>query len=218
MKLLLTSGGLTNPSIINALTNLVAKPINQTSLTFITTAANVESGDKRWLIKDLSNCNQLPFKTLDILDFSTVAKDVWLPRLEQSDILLFGGGNTFHLMYWMEKIGLDKLLPKMLKEKIYVGISAGSIMTADSLALSRSNRSFSSAVGEYKKNKGLGLVSFQIQPHLNSKHFTSIDLKDIEEKAKNQKQTIYVIDDNSAVLVEEESVSVISEGDWKKFN
>ncbi|MDD2516348.1 MAG: hypothetical protein PHF26_03980, partial [Candidatus Gracilibacteria bacterium] len=50
MKLLLTSSGLTNNSIVNALFELTEKKAEETSIVFIPTASNVELGDKGWLI------------------------------------------------------------------------------------------------------------------------------------------------------------------------
>ena len=51
MKLLLTSGGLSNKSIINALADLLQKPFSNAKLAVIPTAMNVEIGDKSWFIK-----------------------------------------------------------------------------------------------------------------------------------------------------------------------
>ena len=47
MKLLLTSGGITNKSIAQALFGLVGKKPEDASLVFISTASNVEKGDKK---------------------------------------------------------------------------------------------------------------------------------------------------------------------------
>ena len=126
MKLLLTSAGLVNQPIINALSDLVQKPFKELKLAFIPTAANVEPGGKEWLIDDLQNCKKLNFKQVDIVDISAVSKAIWQPRLEQADILFFGGGNTHYLMDWVEKSGLKELLADWLKTKIYLGLSAGS--------------------------------------------------------------------------------------------
>jgi hypothetical protein len=52
MKLLLTSGGITNRSISTALFELVGKRPESTSLVLIPTASNVQQGDKGWLIDD----------------------------------------------------------------------------------------------------------------------------------------------------------------------
>src|SRR5687768_16453417 len=122
MKLLLTSGGITNPSIAKAFRDLLAKPFDESKIAFIPTASNAEVGDKSWLINDLKNIQALGFKEIDIVDISALPREVWLPRLEVADVLLFSGGNTFYLMNWIKKSGLKELLPKMLETKVYVGI------------------------------------------------------------------------------------------------
>ena len=112
MKLLLTSGGITNKSIADALFELVGKKPEDTSLVFIPTASNVEKGDKDWLIDDLVNLKKQNFKSIDIADISAIDKKLWLPRMEEADVLFFEGGNTYHLMEWMNKSGLTEILPE----------------------------------------------------------------------------------------------------------
>ena len=218
MKLLLTSAGLSNKSIVNALLELTEKPFSQLNIAFIPTASNVEEGDKDWLIEDLVNCKKLGFKQIDVVDISAVPQDVWKPRLAQADILFFEGGNTFHLMRWIEESGLKELLPEMLKTKVYVGVSAGSMVACKSLDLSTSERLYSEAVGEYKKDEGLGFVDFLIRPHLNSPYFPKVNLENLEEMSKELPKTFYAIDDNTAIKVVDKKTEVISEGIWKKFN
>lgn len=218
MKLLLTSGGLTNNSITKTLLGLTGKPFGNTNLAFIPTAANVEDNDKWWLIKDLDLCNNLKLKYIDVVDISAVPQDIWRPRLENADILVFSGGNTFHLMYWLEKSGLNKLLPEMLKSKVYVGISAGSMVTSEKLLLSSSPRSYSQELGEYKGTHGLGYVPFNIRPHLNSPYFPDYTIEKLEQRAKEIKEPFYAIDDLTAVRVIDGNVTVVSEGTWRKFN
>lgn len=218
MKLLLTSGGITNNSITNALLELVDKPFDKVNLVFIPTAANVENNDKWWLIKDLELCNNLKLKNIDVVDISALPQDVWMPRLENADILVFGGGNTFHLMYWLEKSGLQNLLPDMLKTKVYVGISAGSMVTSKKLLLSSSPRLYSKELGEYKGSVGLGYVPFCIRPHLNSPDFPDYTIDKLMVRAREIPETIYAIDDQTAIRVVDGKVTVVSEGEWKKFN
>jgi dipeptidase E len=99
MKLLLTSAGITNKSIADALLDLAGKPFEETSVAFVPTASNVEKGDKGWLIDNLVQLQRLNFKQIDIVDISAVPENIWKPRLEEADILFFGGGNTYCLLY-----------------------------------------------------------------------------------------------------------------------
>lgn len=219
MKLLLTSGGLMNQSIINGLIDLVVRPFNQLNLAFIPTAANLESGDKWWLIEDLNTCKSLGFKTVDIVDISALPQSVWQPRLESADIIEVGGGNTFHLRHWFKLSGLEKALPKMLLTKVYIGISAGSIIATPNLSLSRQNKSSELLeIGEEVINTGLNLVDFLIKPHLNNPHFPERIFASVEKEVKTIKIPVYALDDHSAIKVVDGKVEVISEGDWQLFN
>lgn len=107
MKLLLSSAGLSNPSISKALEDLLGKPSKGVKLAFIPTAANVEPGDKSWMIDDLNNFRKAGFE-VDIVDISALPKEDWLPRLSEAEVLFLGGGNTFHLMHWVKLAGLKE--------------------------------------------------------------------------------------------------------------
>lgn len=218
MKLLLTSGGLTNQAIAKTLLDLAAKPAAELSVVFIPTAANVETGDKSWLIDDLRNLQKQAFKSIDIVDVSALPQEIWQPRIEASDILLFSGGNSFHLMYWLNKSGLAKLLPELLKTRVYVGISAGSMVTSKDLSLSQSQRLYYEDLDRREEMAGLGFINFFFRPHLNSPYFTKIRKEYLEELAKEIPETIYALDDNSALKIVDGKVEVISEGEWLIFN
>lgn len=218
MKLLLTSSGITNKSIANELLRLLGKPFKQSKLTFIPTAANMEKGDKGWLVDDMQNSRKLGFSLFDIVDISAVPKTIWLPSLEQADVLVFGGGNTDHLIKWMNKSGLAKLLTHLLSNKVYVGISAGSMVTTKEISLTSASILYYEETEGLKHTRGLGFVDFEIRPHLNSKWFPKVRIDYLSTLAKEAQNTFYALDDNSAVSVVDGKVSVVSEGVWKKFN
>lgn len=215
---MLTSAGLTNKTIAGALADLAGRPLTELNLAFVPTAANVEPGDKWWLINDLVNCKNLGFKSIDIVDISALPQDIWRPRLEAADVFLFGGGNTFHLMYWLQKSGLSSLLPELLETRVYVGISAGSMVACRSLDLSMSAKLYDDVPGEYDKDEGLGYVDILVRPHLNSPYFPNLNLENLENLAAEFPETFYALDDNSAIKIYGEHAEVISEGVWKKFN
>lgn len=220
MKLLLTSAGLSNRSIAKALLDLAGKPFAQLKLAFVPTAANVEAGDKGWFIDDLNNCQKLGFAQIDIVDISAIPEAMWKLRLEEADILFFEGGNDFHLIYWLNKSGLKAMLPEMLKTKIYVGLSAGSMVAAQNMSITHSKKIYYGDASEQKYNDetGLGFVAFQIRPHFNSPDFPKANAKYLAEMAKEIPEPIYALDDNSALKVVDGEVEIISEGEWKRFN
>ena len=218
MRLLLTSSGITNKSIEKALLELLGKPFNKSHLVFIPTAANPEEGNKNWLANDINNFRKLGFASLEIVDISKTPKDEWLSSFENADILVFGGGNVKYLLKWVKKSGLEKILPRLLKTKVYVGISAGSMATANTVSLSSSGILYYEQTGNLESIKGLGFVNFEIRPHLNSKSFPKVKLNYLEKLVKGTSNTFYAIDDNTAIKVVNQKISIISEGEWKKFN
>lgn len=218
MKLLLTSAWLSNKSISNALLELVWKPFEELNLIFIPTAANAEEGDKGWLINDLINCKNLGFKQIDIVDISAVSKDIWLPRLEKADIILFGWWNSFYLMDSIEKSWLKDILPNLLETRVFVWISAWSMITCEDLDLNANERLYCEIVWENPKNEGFWFVDFIFRPHLNNSFFPNLNLENLEILSTEFPDTFYVIDDNTAIKIIDDKIEVISEGIWKKFN
>lgn len=137
MKLLLTSAGLSNKSISDALVSLLEKPFSETKIGFIPTAANIERGDKSWFIKDLEKLRSLNFKSIDIIDISALPEEEWKKGLSDCDVLYFEGGNTCYLMEWILRSGINNFFEDWLKTKIYVGVSAGSIVAGKEISTSR---------------------------------------------------------------------------------
>ena len=212
MKLLLTSSGITNKSIAKALFELVGKKPKDTSLVFIPTASNLDIGDKSWLINDLINLKKLNLKSIDIADISASDKKIWLQKFKKADILLFEGGDNYYLMDWVNKSGLSSLLPKLLKNKVYVGVSAGSIITSKSCDLSTAQLVYGENLVKKKELKGLNFVDFYFLPHLNSSSFPHVRSKFIKNFAQKRMEKIYALDDNSALKITDKKIEVISEG------
>lgn len=219
MRLLLTSNGISNKSIKNALADLLQKPFSESSVAFIPTAANMDESNKSWLVDDMVNIKDLGFKFLDIVDFSALPKKIWLQRIKKCDVLFFSGGSTPHLMSSLKKSGLAQLLPKLLETKVYVGVSAGSIATNPSIVLTSNDKKvYYEKWTKYKSNEGLGLIDFYVRPHLNSRFFPNANAEYIGKIAKDIKGKVYALDDQSAIKVEGDKLTVISEGQYLTFN
>ncbi|HUY69733.1 MAG TPA: Type 1 glutamine amidotransferase-like domain-containing protein [Candidatus Tyrphobacter sp.] len=218
MKLLLTSGGITNSLIAKALFDLAGKKPEETSLVYIPTASSVEVGDKRWLIDDLINLEKWNFKSIDIADISAIEEKIWQPKFKKADILFFEGGNTFYLMRWLNRSGLVSLLPELLKTKVYVGVSAGSMVAAKDLMLSTSQKLYEEDLDETGNMAGLNYVDFYFLPHLNSPYFKNLREDLIRENTKGMTEKIYAMDDNSALKVVDGKEEVVSEGRWFAVN
>jgi dipeptidase E len=217
MKLLLTSAGFTNNSIRNELARLVGKRFEDASICYIPTASNVEIGSKEWQIEDLKNIEQLKFKALHITDISAVPEKIWLPQIESADVLFFEGGDTRYLMEWINKSGLHARLPVLLNKKIYVGVSAGSMVVAPEVNIDIEHVVYESYLDEKEHIPMLGLVDFYVIPHLNSRWFKNVTEPFIRKMVHTDNK-LYVLDDSSAVSVDGKTVSIISEGNYFEMN
>jgi hypothetical protein len=125
MKLLLTSGGLTNFAISQALKELANGSLEEKNLAFIPTAATVGSGDKRWLIRDLVNCRKYGFKEIDIEKLSfdgekgMVEERIIYQRISDGkyfDAIVYRGsaGNV-----WFDDLKMTEVFKKTVKKTMY---------------------------------------------------------------------------------------------------
>lgn len=220
MKLLLTSEGFYNETIKRAFYGMLEKPVEETNIVLVTTAANAVEGDKRWLISVLNQLHSMGFKTVDFFDFAGLPKELWLPRMESSDVIFFNGGNTAHLMYEIKKAGLGPELRKLLETRIYIGNSAGSIAATKNLSLSNpKHKNYCSSRTSELDNVAMGLVDFLLRPHYNLPGHPSSE-EDVLKMMQDNHVTerVYLIDDNTAVKVIDGQEDVVSEGEWKVFN
>ncbi len=216
MKLVLTSGGISNKSIEKELRNIIGKNFKNLKMLFCTTASNYEGGDMNgWLIKDMIYFKNLGFK-IDVCDINGIGIENFLPRFEWSDVFYFEGGNTQWLRKCIKTSGLEEHLIKLLETRVWIGASAGSCVLCPTVCNSYQDL-FDENIKGYPID-GLGLVDFQFVPHFNNEWFPKIRKDNILSANKNLKEIdgkkLYVIDDNGAVFVDDESVKVISEGNW----
>lgn len=218
MKLLLTSGGLTNKTIEDALFDLIGKKPEDTTLCFIPTAATIEVGDKDWLINDLKSIDKQGFKSVSIVDISAVPEKVWKPQMDEADILFFSGGNTYHLMKWINKSGLVKLLPEYMKTKVWVGISAGSMVTNPDLTAKISQAIYDEDFDKSYEVSGLNYVNFYFLPHLNSPFFPNLVEEKIKKLAETTTRKMYVLDDQGALKIVDGKVEIVTNGKYLEYN
>ena len=140
MNLLLTSGGVSNTSIRNALLDMLGKPIAEASALCIPTAAYTMSGGAGMASRLIcgaaaSPLCELGWKSLGVLELTalpSIKKELWVPMVREIDALLVGGGNPLYLCHWMWQSGLADLLTSLRREAVYIGVSAGSMVVTTS--------------------------------------------------------------------------------------
>jgi dipeptidase E len=220
MRLLLTSAGITNTSLHNTLEELLGKPIADSSALCIPTAgyANLGGAERAWKFitgrEPRTPMCELGWKSLGVLELTalpSIADEAWVPMVRETDVLLVNGGDPLYLCYWMRQSGLADLMPS-LREMVYVGLSAGSMVMAPSIG-----EDFVRWKPPTGGDSTLGMVDFSIFPHLDHEDLPENTMADAERWAAGMPTPAYAIDDQTAVKVVDSAVDVISEGHWKLF-
>ena len=220
MKLLLTSGGIKNPSIQNALVELLGKPIAEANALCITTASYghpMAGPAAAWSFisgRDSAPMCELGWKSLGVLELAalpSIDRERWVAWVKATDALLVNGGDTLYLCHWMRQSGLADLLPS-LRETVWAGLSAGSMVMTP-----RIGAAFVGWTPPTGGDATLGLVEFTIFPHLDHPDLPKNTMADAERWAAGMPVPAYAIDDETAIRVVDRAVDVVSEGHWKRF-
>lgn len=216
MKFLLTSAGITNKTLVKTLTDLLGKPESETSVLFIPTAANTIQGDKGWLIDNLVQIQNQGYKSVDILDIASVSEHVWRARMEAADVICFGGGNEQYLAKVIKEKGIDKALSELLKTRVWMGISAGSMVVGQFLSFDLMKVIYPEEVYE-ELAEPLAYVDCLFIPHLNSEYFSQVRKNILERYKADLKFPLYACDDDSALKIIDGKIEVVGEGDYVVF-
>jgi dipeptidase E len=229
MKLLLTSGGIRNPSIEAALVDLLGKPIAESTALCVPTALYGGGGPGRaWQFISghfPTPSTELGWKSMGVLELTALPsldKSQWIPLLQQTDALLVSGGDCMYLCHWMRMSGLAELLPS-LRETVYVGVSAGSMVVTPTFGEAYDDwfcREPPAPANDLPiaDDRALGLVDFSIFPHVDTERSPQNSMPNAEIWAARRSNPTYAIDDQTAVRVVDGAVDVISEGRWKLFS
>ena len=221
MRLLLTSAGIKNASIHNALVELLGKPIAESNALCIPTAMYghpmVGLGPGAWRFisgRSAEPMCELGWQSLGVLELTalpSIDEERWVPKVRETDVLLVAGGDALYLCHWMRQSGLADLLPS-LRETVWVGLSAGSMVMTP-----RIGEDFVGWTPPTGSDGTLGIVDFSIFPHLDHEDLPENTMADAERWAAGMPVPGYAIDDQTAIKVTDGAVEVVSEGHWKLF-
>ena len=220
MRFLLTSAGIKNTSIHDALVDLLGKPIAESSALCIPTAAygHPLTPGVAWRFISGREARtpmcELGWKSLGVLELTalpSIDEKQWVPLVQETDVLLVGGGDALYLCHWMRQSGLADHLPS-LRETVWVGLSAGSMVMTP-----RIGEDFVFWSPPTGGDRTLGLVDFSICPHLAHENMPGNSMADAERWAAGIPGPAYAIDDQTAIKVTDGTVEVVSEGHWRLF-
>ncbi|HMN28002.1 MAG TPA: Type 1 glutamine amidotransferase-like domain-containing protein [Caldilineaceae bacterium] len=219
MKYLLTSAGIKNTSIHNALVDLLGKPIAEASALCISTASYAIPNGPILAWRFISGREpetpmcELGWKSLGVLELTalpSIDQALWVPMVQETDVLLVNGGDPLYLCYWMRQSELADRLPSL--RAVYVGLSAGSMVMAPNIG-----EFFVGWKPPTGGDETLGLVDFAMFPHLDHEMLPHNTLANAERWAAGMQVPAYAIDDQTALKVTDGNVEVVSEGHWQRF-
>ena len=221
MKLLLTSSGISNTSIHDALVDLLGKPIAESSALCIPTGVQPFPGGPAHVYQFISGTTRNPmcglgWKSLGVLELTalpSIKKEYWMSAVQETDALLVWGGSPLYLCYWMRQSGLADLLPSLRPDMVYVGTSGGAMVATPDFG----GATYDDSDPLTGSDKALGLVDFSLYPHLDREDMPDTSLANIEQWAARLSVPAYAIDDQTAIKVVDGTVEIVSEGHWKLF-
>jgi dipeptidase E len=218
VKLLLTSGGVTNPSIHAALEAMLGKPVAESHALVVPTAqwghpmcgpASVRglvAAEPTWA--SFTGLGWASLGLLELTALSSIGAERWVPWVREADVLLVDGGEATYLAHWLRESGLADLLAS-LPDTVWVGVSAGSMVMTP-------------RIGDYfvewagaSDDRTLGVVDFSVFPHLEA--FATNTMAHAEQWAADVGGPAYAIDEQTAIRVVDGRVDVVSEGTWRIF-
>jgi dipeptidase E len=216
VKLLLTSAGIKNPSINDAMVELLGKPIAECDALCIPTASYGHGprgigGAYRFITgQSPTPMCELGWKSLGVLELTALPTmdRAWVTLVEEVDVLLVNGGDALYLAHHMRESGLAELLPSL--NAVWVGLSAGSMVMTP-----RIGEDFKVWNPPGGGDSALGFVDFSIFPHVDHPSLPENTMAEAERWATGLGNPAYAIDDDTAIKVVDGTVEVVSEGNWK---
>lgn len=207
MKLVLCSEGFHTQNTVQACVKLVGKPQDDITIGIINEAFAVEKGDKRWVLNNLNSVAKNFKGEVDIIDLLALSLEEVEARLSSKDVIFVVGGDTDYLMSVYQNTGFDKLLPKLLQSKVYVGSSAGSMVVGRRISAA-AYRLIYGEDSKYDITDYLGIVELSIMPHLDSPFFPNRK-ESLVKAVGNFEGKVYGLRDDSAVVVNGDKVHTI---------
>jgi dipeptidase E len=207
MKLFLASS---IDKTLNLLLNKLNYSLSGKKVLFIENASDNEEGDKWWITLDREAFEKAGAKAIT-LDLRENNKEAFKEKINEVDIIHFCGGSVLYLMSLIRKQDLQQVIVDAVKNNdvLYTGTSAGSMIAARDLSLSKYDPDEEGFVEDVEDFSGLGLVDFLVIPHAGNKDFIESDIKMVE-KLPEYNQTLMFLYDNQAIWVEGEGIKLLS--------
>lgn len=222
MRMLLTSGGLTAGPVMDALLDLLGKPVSASRCVVVIDAILPFPGDKSTLIEFLDRLQALGWAELDVLSVFAGPPSLVASRLRSADVVYGYGGSNHWLSHAWTSTGLAPVLREVLDEQVYVGHSAGSMI------FSRQHAAAVDAFDDQEEvemlqldrvGPAVPLLDWVVMAHLGAPYFPHATDEWAATGAARLGGPVWFLDDATALVVRDPSADpgVVSSGHWLRF-
>ena len=174
---------------------------------FIPTANNVDE------YKKYIHLTQKVFEDfgyeVENFDISVFSEETVKEKISETKIVFVSGGNTFYLLQELKKKNLISYLREKIENGLlYIGESAGSVITAPNIGYADivDDKALATELNDYT---GLNLVDFYVVPHFEEEPFVESSRKVVE--LYKDKLDLKVINNKEVVLVENDDFRIVKE-------
>ena len=212
MKFLLTSAGLTSDALIHALEKLAGKSFSEMTILYIPTAGNTSVDDENWLVDNLLAFRNRGCKKVAMLDIA-IPKELWAKHVAPADVICVGGGNEKYLARVMEEQGFREFIVPLLSDKVYMGISAGSMVAGHFLKGGLTNELFPEEDYGEEGGEPMDILDIIFIPHMNSARFKKVRPEFLSSLKEKFDRDTYATDDETALAIDGDHVEIIGTGE-----
>lgn len=168
----------------------------------ITTACNPynrKSEPTPWLEKDTAAFNKLGYR-MKYIDIEGKTKDALRAELDTCDILFVAGGNVFFLLQESQKSGFKDLVRELTTDGlIYIGSSAGSVITCKDIEYSAKPDSFESAP-DLIDTKGFEIVEIEPWVHIGQENKRDMKINRFSDQYSTKSKKVFIRNDQALIV------------------
>ena len=223
MRMLLTSHGVLEAPATGALRDLLDKPIAESRTVVLLDAMLPFPGDKTGMLEHLRGYRDLGWAECDILTLTSGPRSVIEARLRSADVIFCYGGTNHWLAHAWRTSGLAPVLRELLDEKVYVGMSAGSMIFSRLHAVAVAALDDQDEVDMLQLDEvapALPLFDWYLVPHLGAPYFPHATDEWAADVAPRLGGSAWFLDDRSSLIVRDPDAEpeVVSDGHWLRFD
>jgi len=223
MRMLLTSNGVTPGPVHETVLELLGKPIAESRIAVVIDAMLPFPGDNSTMLRHLNALHALGWAEYDLMSLLGGPRSVIESRLRGADVIFGYGGTNHWLAHAWRASGLAPVLRELLDEKVYVGMSAGSMIFC------RRHADVVEAFDDQAEVRMLELdevaaavplFDWWVQCHLGADWMPADTDAVNADGAARLGSDVWVLDDASALLVRDpaEPPRIVSRSRWQHFD